>query len=110
MRALGVAVCAVLALTGSTALGAGRSGTLAVVDREPLTIRGSRFLPREQVTLLVSAPVPLTRTLRAGSRGGVTTVLRLRLDRCDELVVQAIGSRGTRAQLDVGLPACAPSP
>lgn len=110
MRALGVAVCAVLALTGSTALGAGRGATLAVADREPLTIRGSRFLPREKVRLLVSGPVPLTRTVRAGSRGGFTTVLRLRLGRCDELVVQAIGSRGTRAQLDVGQTACAPAP
>lgn len=110
MRALGVAVCAVLALTGSAALGAGRAATLAVADRDPLVIRGTRFLPREKVTLLVSAPVPRTRTLRAGPRGGFTTVFRITLDRCDELVVQAIGSRGSRAKVDVGQVACAPAP
>ena len=110
MRALGVAICAVLAVTGSSALGAGRCATLAISDRDPLTIRGSRFAPGEKVKLLVSGQVQLSRSVRAGSRGGFITAFRVSLGRCDAVVVQAIGSRGSRAEVDVTQTACAPAP
>lgn len=111
MRALGIAICAVLTLTGSTALAAGQcSATLAISDRDPLTIRGARFSPGEKVKLLVSGQVHLSRTVQAGTRGGFTTVFRVSLGRCDALVVQAIGSRGHRAQVEVAQTACAPAP
>lgn len=107
---LGVAICAVLLATGSTALGAERCATLAIADRDPLTIRGARFAPGEKVKLLVSGHVRLYRSLRAGPRGGFTTAFRVSLGRCDGVVVQAIGSRGSRAQVDVTQTACAPAP
>ena len=110
MRALGVAICAVLALSASSANGAGRYATLAISDRSPLTIRGARFSPNEKVTLLVSGRIQRTRSVRAGSRGGFTTVFRVGLGRCDALVVQAFGNRGSRAQVDLTQTACAPAP
>jgi hypothetical protein len=110
MRALGVAICAVVTLTGSTALGAGRCATLAITDRDPLAIRGAGFVPGEKVKLLVSGQLQLSRSVRAGARGGFTTAFRVRLGRCDAVVVQAIGSRGSRAQIDVTQTACAPAP
>lgn len=108
MRALGVAICALL-LTGSSALGAGRA-TLSITDRDPLTIRGARFAPGERVKLLVTGQSLVVRAVRAGPRGGFTTVFRVRLGRCDAVVVQAIGSRGHRAQVDITQMACAPPP
>ena len=109
MRALGVAICALLFLTAS-ASGAGRSARLVIDDREPLTIRGTRFATNEKVKLLVSGPRQLTRSVRADERGGFTTRFRFALGRCDALVVQAVGIRGSRAQVDVTQTACAPDP
>jgi hypothetical protein len=110
MRALGVAICASLAFSGSAANGAGRGATLAIADRDPLTIRGARFAPNEKVKLLVSGQVQRTRSIRAGSRGGFRAVFRVVLGRCDALVVQALGNRGNRAHVDVTQAACAPPP
>jgi hypothetical protein len=109
MRALGVVICAALFLT-SAASGAERWARLAIVDREPLTIRGTRFAPNEKVRLLVSGPAQLTRSIRAGARGGFISRFHVGLGRCDALVVQAVGSRGSRAQVDVTQTACVPAP
>ena len=111
MRALGVAVCAVLFLTAASASGADRRAALTIADREPLTIRGTRFAPNESVRLLVvSGVVQRARSVRAGSRGGFTAVFRIGLDRCDALVVQALGSRGSRAHVDLLQTACVSPP
>ena len=110
MRALGVAICAVLALSASSESAVGRNATLAISDRSPLTIRGARFSPNEKATLFVSGRVQRTRSIRAGSRGGFTTVFRVGLGRCDAIVVQAFGNRGSRAQVDLTQTACAPTP
>jgi hypothetical protein len=110
MRALVVGICALLFLTAASASGAGRSPRLVIADREPLTIRGTRFAPNEKVKLLVSAHTQLTRSVRVGERGGFTTRFRVALGRCDALVVQAVGARGSRAQVDVTQTACAPAP
>jgi hypothetical protein len=110
MRALGVATCALLVLSGSSALGAGRSASLAITDRAPLTIRGARFAPGEHVKLFVTGRGLLVRSVRAGSRGGFTTIFRVRLGPCDAVVVQAIGNRGHRAQVDITQTACTPPP
>ena len=110
MRALGVAICAAFFLLTTAASGAERWARLAIVDREPLTIRGTRFAPNEKVRLHVSGPAQLTRSIRAGARGGFTTRFEVGLGRCDALVVQAVGSRGSRAQIDVAQQACAPAP
>ena len=109
MRALGVAICALLFVTAASASGAG-SARLVIADREPLTIRGTRFAPNEKVTVLVSGQVQRTRSIRADSRGSFTTVFRVSLGRCDAVVVQAFGNRGGRAQVDLTQTACAPSP
>ena len=109
MRALGVAI-ALLLLSGSAALGSGRGANLSITDRDPLTIRGARFAPGERVKLLVTGQGLLVRSVRAGPRGGFTTVLRMTLGRCDAVVVQAIGNRGHRAQVDITQTACAPPP
>jgi hypothetical protein len=110
MRALGVAICALLAFSGSSALGSGRDASLAITDRDPLTIRGARFAPGERVKLFVTGQGLLVRSVRAGPRGGFTTIFRVRLGRCDAVVVQAIGNRGHRAQVDITQTACTPPP
>jgi hypothetical protein len=110
MRALGVATCALLVLSGSSALGAGRGAILSIADRDPLTIRGARFAPGEHVKLFVTGQGLIVRSVRAGPRGGFTTMFRVRLGRCDAVVIQAIGDRGHRAQVDITQTACTPPP
>ncbi len=111
MRALGVAICASLAFSGSAANGAGRCATLAIADRDPLTIRGARFAPNEKVKLLVSGQVQL----HPEHQGRLARRLHDRVPgRASAAATPSssrrLGSRGNRAQVDVTQTACAPPP
>ena len=74
---------------------------------DPLTLAATNFRPNERVKLLLSAPpVSSSRTVRAGVRGRFRVVFRVAVGRCDSVVVQAIGARGSRATFHRDAPDC----
>jgi hypothetical protein len=94
MRLLALGLVLAVAGIGATN---GPRATLRAIDLEPLTLRGASFKPSERVKLLVAAPKPSQRVVRADARGRFRVVLALAVDGCDAVVVQAIGARGSRA-------------
>jgi hypothetical protein len=106
---LPVAVAAValtLAASASSAAAPARP-TLRAVTLQPLVVRGTHFRPFERIKLFLTADVPASRTLKA-TRGG-TFVARfpaVEVGRCDGFVLQAIGVRGSRAELERLTPDC----
>ena len=98
----------VLALIGVALVSGGAAKpTLRPVDLDPLTLRATNFRANERVKLLFSAPrVSSSRVVRAGPRGGFRVVYRVAIGRCDPVVVQAIGNRGSRATFRHDVPEC----
>jgi hypothetical protein len=103
--ALGVVLGAVL-IVGSSNAGT-TAPRLGFVSDEPVIVAGAGFRPFERVRLLIS-PGPSTRALRAGRRGRFRVTVRVSMPRCGGLVVQALGSRGSRALIDRPGPDCDP--
>jgi hypothetical protein len=97
-----------LALIGIALVSGGAAKpALRPVDLDPLTLRATNFRANERVKLLFSAPpVSSTRVVRAGPRGGFRVVYRVAVGRCDSVVVQAIGARGSRATFQRDAPDC----
>jgi hypothetical protein len=96
-----------LALIGIALVsGTAAKPALRPVDLDPLTLSGSGFHANERVKLLVSPAVGSPRTVRAGVRGRFRVVFRLTVGRCDSVVVQAIGARGSRATFHREAPDC----
>jgi hypothetical protein len=107
MRA--IAAVLLLAVVGSGSTGAFASSgqaraALRFVTLRPLVARGDGFRPGEKVTFLVTAPGPARFALRATAGGSVLLRTTLRPRRCDAVVIQAFGSRGSRATIDRTLP------
>ncbi|MDF2731630.1 MAG: hypothetical protein K0S92_255 [Desertimonas sp.] len=98
----------VLALIGIALVSGGAAKpTLRAVDLDPLTLRATNFRANERVKLLFSAPpISSSRVVRAGPQGGFRVVYRVALGRCDSVVVQAIGARGSRATFQRDAPNC----
>jgi hypothetical protein len=98
---------------GSAAQGKERRATLRVVNLQPVTLAGSRFVAAEAVRVTVTAQGSTERrSVRATSRG--TFVVRfetLSVDRCNGgLTARALGARGSFASTKVlPLPLCPPS-
>jgi hypothetical protein len=103
------AACAV-ALSAPAATDATRRAKLQLADREPLTLKGSRFLARERVrvTLTVEGR-PYVRWTRAG-RPGIFTVRfsEVHVDRCSGFIARAVGNGGSRAEFKLPQPLCPP--
>jgi hypothetical protein len=100
VRAVVVSVLAVALATSASAPAepAGPRPALRIIDLAPLTVRGERFKPHERVKLLVNAGRPFTRKVKAGERGRFVAKLGVRVTSpCTDVVVQAIGGRGSRA-------------
>jgi hypothetical protein len=97
-----------LALIGIALVSGGAAKpALRPVDLDPLTLSATGFRANERVKLLLSAPpVSSTRTVRAGVRGRFRVVFRIGVGRCDSVVVQAIGARGSRATFHRDAPDC----
>jgi hypothetical protein len=108
MRAalLGVMLVALL-IVSSTYGGRDIDPRLAFVSYEPVVVAGSGFRSYERIRVLVS-PGPVTRTIRAGRLGRFRVTVRTSFPRCGGLVVQALGSRGSRAMIDRAGIDCAP--
>jgi hypothetical protein len=112
MRGMGLAAV-VIALVW---VSAGVSSTprpkphLRVLDRAPLTLRGTHFRARERVRVTVTATDTQTRTVRTSRVGSFTTQFDdVKVGRCGGLAVRAVGARGGQASLKVlQQPDCAP--
>lgn len=101
-------VFAALALAGAAGAGAPRP-SLAIVDRQPVVVRGAHFGARELVR--VTALANGTQTLRVRATQGGTFVATFRgvaLGRCAGLRIRAVGARGHVAAVKLPLPACLP--
>jgi hypothetical protein len=115
-----LALIACGATAASSSAGGSGKASLRLVDRDPLTVRGYGFKPRERVRvtasvpesrMLVSGPQPLSRVIRASATGSFRVVFSdIPFDRCTWVRVAAIGGQGSRAMLKVlPSPMCAPS-
>jgi hypothetical protein len=106
--ALGLAV----ALAAPPA-GAGADGPrLQILRGSPLTVRGTGFAGAERVRLTVRTVTrTVTQSVRAGADGAFTARFAgVRLGRCGDGAITAVGARGDRARLrrHLGLASCNP--
>jgi hypothetical protein len=82
---------------------------LKIASLDPLTVKGTRFVPGERVKLLVNAGGARMKAAKVDERGRFAIAFRVDLDRCAGIVVQAFGTRGSRAMVDITAPNCAPT-
>lgn len=99
-----------LGVFGTAGQAATAAPKLRIVALNPMAIRGSGFAARERVKLLIVAPRPAVRWVRASARGMFSIRLRFKVGRCEAVVVQAVGARGSRAQAELLRPDCAAIP
>jgi len=79
-----------------------RRATLQLDDRAPLVVKGRGFGTRERVVLTaVAAGARRVVAVRADARGAFKTRFRLRIGRCAQLTVRAVGAGGSRAILQL---------
>jgi hypothetical protein len=99
-----VKILALLAI--ALAAGAAKPA-LRPVDLDPLTLRGTSFKSRERVKVLLAAPpVVRSKVVRADARGRFRVAFAVSPGRCDAVVVQALGARGSRATFRHDVPDC----
>jgi hypothetical protein len=82
---------------------------VVVLDRSPLVVRGTQFVPLESVTIrvIVRGGPRYTKTLRAGTGGRWTARFRsVSLRRCESFFVRAAGGRGSKAAYTEFPPPC----
>jgi hypothetical protein len=100
--------CVALATGATTAASPATRPKLQALDLQPLVVRGTAFRPYERVKLILSADVAAGKTLKASRTGRFTTRFRaVGIGRCEGFVLQALGSRGSRATLERLTPGCA---
>lgn len=111
-RVLAVAALALVLVPAGAAVEAGATGKakLRLLDTAPLKVKGSGFRARERVVVRVTGRGGVARKrVAAGPAGAwVLTFPGIAYDRCNGLVVSAIGSRGTRVGLKLPQPLCPP--
>jgi hypothetical protein len=101
---VGRALTVVAVLCSAAALAQSGAATpraaLRFIDDAPATLRGSGFLPREHVRIVIVADT--TRTVRkvvATARGRFLVRVRADANDCAGFSATAVGSKGTRATL-----------
>jgi hypothetical protein len=107
-----VAAVALLALVGGAAA-SGTAATVRPVDLSPLTVRGARFHPGEQVTVrvIVRGGARVTKAARAGAHGAFTVrFASLSLSACTSYWIRAAGARGSVAAYTMFPPPCGAAP
>jgi hypothetical protein len=90
-----------------------RSAHLIVLDRTPLTVRGTRFVAREPVIVrvVIRGGPRFTKAARAGEAGTWTARFRaVSLGSCDSFFLRAEGARGSRAAYTEFPPPCGAAP
>lgn len=87
-----------------------RAAKLAIVAMKPLTLRGTRFVPGENVRLtVITGGSRMVRRTTADRRGSFTQRFTpATVDRCSRLIAVAVGSRGSRATTKFFEPLCPP--
>ena len=83
---------------------------LRVMSAAPLKVKGTGFAPSERVLVGVRGRQGLTRKrVTAGRSGGwVLSFPGIGYERCSGLIVNAVGSRGSRAGVKLPQPLCPP--
>jgi hypothetical protein len=117
MRRSAMLLAAMLALSGALAAGAAATGgsepKLTIVRAAPLTVRGTGFAASERVRLTIRATTrTVVRSVRAGTGGAFTLrVPCVRIWRCGDAPITAVGTRGDRARLvrHRGVASCNPA-
>jgi hypothetical protein len=106
-RVLVVVASTALVWGSTTAASPTARPKLQAIDLQPLVVRGTAFRPYERVKLILSADVPAGRILKASADGRFLTRLgAVSVGRCEGFVLQAFGSRGSRAKLERLAPDC----
>jgi len=94
------------------AAGAGAAAqrpSLAILDRQPLVVRGSHFGARELVRVTARADGEQTLRVRATRLGTFVATFRgVEVGRCGGVGIRAVGGRGSVAVVKLPLPACLP--
>jgi hypothetical protein len=102
-----------LAASG-TASGVASKPTLRLLDRQPVTVKGSGFRHRERVRVTVVSDRVAVRTGRTTSAGTFTVRfagVSFSFDRCGNgWTVTARGAQGDSATLKLPQPECPPQP
>jgi hypothetical protein len=102
-------VSATLAITGSDSSNQPRRGKLAQIRDQPLTLRGSGFVPGEKVRVsAATSGAKETRTLTADKSGSFTVSFSGGLNGCNGLKVSAVGNKGTRESFQLSQLLCTP--
>ena len=123
MRTLIALIVLIACGATATSISAGSSGKayLRLVDRDPLTVQGRSFKPRERVRLAASVPDSaqtvasgaeiVRKTVRATATGSFRVAFsEITVDRCSLVRVTSVGARGSMAVLKVlPSPMCTPS-
>jgi hypothetical protein len=83
---------------------------LRLLSSAPLKVKGTGFASGERVVVRLRSAATVTRRRTTAGRTGawVLGFPRLYADRCDVLVVSAVGNRGSRAGLKLPQPLCPP--
>ena len=93
-------VLAALVTSGAAATGDRTSRpTLKLTSGTPLRVAGSHFLPGERVRVAAITSRKASKQVVANADGNFVVTLGIAYDRCNGLIVTAIGSRGSRARL-----------
>jgi len=109
MRRLAAVVLLVAAALPPSLGGARSAPALRLVDRSPLTVSGSGFLPRERVRVTFVGSTRSARTTVTSRTGTIAVVFAdTVLGRCQGARFRAVGARGDLATLKIPLPACMP--
>ena len=115
MKAIGLlAVIALVGLPGAArveAASAKRPAALQLVSKQPLVLRGSRFVDDERVRVTaLSEGTRSVRRVRAVNAGRfVVRFADVFVDKCSGFRAVAVGNQGSRAWLKLPDPACPPS-
>jgi len=112
--ATGVLALAVAAIGGgaaSTAEASKRVAILQLTGETPLKLRGTGFLAGERVRVRVLAGSSGKRKIVYATRGGsfVVAFPTVPFDRCNGLVAEAVGARGSQARLKFPQLLCPPN-
>ncbi len=103
--ALALFIAITLLRPGASAAGGGPA--LQVTDLSPFTVRGTGFVPGEQVTVVAQVEGRHVSIVVASAAGTFTLRLSgVSLGPCPAYIVQATGNRGSRAYLR-SVPECA---
>lgn len=111
MRTLALIGTASLVLAASAAGGSEvrAKAKLTLLPATQLTLRGSKFVPRERVRVSVVSERSLAKWVTANGSGVFVVRFDAAYDRCSGLVATATGARGSRAGLKMPQLGCPPT-